>query len=133
MKPQGRITDTHFVISNQAQEPQKNYKNLVIIFVLLSLILTGSVAAYFLYKTQLKPEPSPTSPPKSNVGVGCKIGGCSGELCIDANSEDVYSICIYNPMYDCYKTATCEVQENGECGWTETSELQQCLDKFEKH
>ncbi|MDX1535185.1 MAG: Gmad2 immunoglobulin-like domain-containing protein [Candidatus Spechtbacterales bacterium] len=55
---------------------------------------------------------------------GCVIGGCSGEICSD---KEMSSACVYKEEYACYKTATCEKQENGECGWTKTKELNQCL------
>jgi hypothetical protein len=37
------------------------------------------------------------------------------------------STCEYTERYACYKTAKCEVQTSGECGWTQTSELTQCI------
>lgn len=55
----------------------------------------------------------------------CRPTGCSGQICSD---EDVASTCEYLPEYDCYKTAVCERQENGECGWTMTDELRACLE-----
>ncbi len=107
---------------------QKSKKRIIII-VLVVILATAvlGIGGYFSY-TKFIVKPSPNS----NARAGCKVGGCSSELCVDEDSENVYSICIYSPMYDCYKTATCEKQDNGECGWTETSELQQCLEKFEK-
>ncbi len=56
----------------------------------------------------------------------CYIGGCSSELC--TNTEGAASICIYNRQYDCYRTAICERQLSGECGWRMTEELQKCLE-----
>lgn len=55
----------------------------------------------------------------------CYIGGCSSQLCTDA--PDALSTCEYKPEYSCYKSATCERQSNGACGWTETIELTSCL------
>jgi eight-cysteine-cluster-containing protein len=55
---------------------------------------------------------------------GCVIGGCSGQVCSD---EDVITDCAYREYYICYANAQCERQTNGECGWTMTNELQQCL------
>jgi eight-cysteine-cluster-containing protein len=54
----------------------------------------------------------------------CKRSGCSGEVCADAN---VITPCIWRPEYRCYKKALCEMQSNGTCGWTLTSDLQACL------
>lgn len=55
----------------------------------------------------------------------CYIGGCSAQLCTDA--PDALSTCEYRPIYTCYKSATCERQSSGTCGWTETTELTSCL------
>ena len=78
-----------------------------------------------------KVQPSPTESVGSTqryIGEGCKVGGCSSELCLNEDSEDIYSICIYSPTYECYKTARCEKQANGKCGWSQTEELKACLD-----
>lgn len=55
----------------------------------------------------------------------CYVGGCSAELCTD--SPGAVSPCLYHPSYGCYKSATCERQSNGSCGWTETAALKACL------
>jgi len=55
----------------------------------------------------------------------CRRGGCSGQLCTD--QPDVASTCEWREEYACYQTAVCERQISGECGWRETSQLQQCL------
>ncbi|OHA80319.1 MAG: hypothetical protein A2675_00695 [Candidatus Yonathbacteria bacterium RIFCSPHIGHO2_01_FULL_51_10] len=62
------------------------------------------------------------TPPVANP---CVVGGCSNEICSD---ESVIGICIYREEFACYRTAKCERQENGSCGWTETLELRMCLD-----
>lgn len=55
----------------------------------------------------------------------CYVGGCSGQICSD--KPDAISTCEYTEAYACYKTATCERQLNGQCGWTETASLRTCL------
>ena len=55
----------------------------------------------------------------------CYVGGCSGQICSD--QEGVISTCEWREEYACYRTATCEVQTDGNCGWTQTTELQACL------
>ena len=55
----------------------------------------------------------------------CFVGGCSGQVCSD--EEGVITTCEYRPEYACYQAATCEVQDDGHCGWTQTEELQSCL------
>ncbi|PJE50490.1 MAG: hypothetical protein COV29_03725 [Candidatus Yanofskybacteria bacterium CG10_big_fil_rev_8_21_14_0_10_36_16] len=57
---------------------------------------------------------------------GCIVTGCSGQVCAD---EEMITTCEYLPEYACYKTATCERQSNGECEWTMTEELTECLGK----
>lgn len=59
--------------------------------------------------------------------AGCKIGGCSGQLCLNESDEDVLTTCEYRAEYACYKNAKCERQDNGMCGWTPTEELVSCL------
>lgn len=55
----------------------------------------------------------------------CYIGGCSSQVCSD--TPGAVSTCVYNAAYACYRTATCERQSNGACGWTQTPALQACL------
>lgn len=57
----------------------------------------------------------------------CFIGGCSSQIC--SNQPDMASDCMYREEYACYQTAICEVQETGECGWTDTPTLRSCLAK----
>ena len=54
----------------------------------------------------------------------CIKTGCSGQICAD---HEVVSTCEYRPEYECYKKATCERQANGDCGFTKTKELTNCL------
>lgn len=55
----------------------------------------------------------------------CYKGGCSGQLCSD--QEGMISTCEWTARYACYQTAACEVQETGDCGWTMTPELGNCI------
>ncbi len=55
----------------------------------------------------------------------CYVSGCSSQICSD--SEDVISTCEWRSSYACFATARCEPQPDGECGWTPTKELTQCL------
>ena len=56
---------------------------------------------------------------------GCIVTGCSGHVCSD---KDVTTTCEYREEYACYKSAVCERQEDGMCGWTQTKTLQECID-----
>jgi hypothetical protein len=55
----------------------------------------------------------------------CFVGGCSGQICSD--QEGAISTCEWKAEYACYATATCERQTEGQCGWTDTTELSSCL------
>jgi len=69
-------------------------------------------------------EPPLSTPPGA---AGCVVGGCSQELCTDASAEPMASICMYRAEFACYKSAVCERQVDGKCGWTQTPELKRCL------
>jgi len=83
---------------------------------------------------QPKPEPDTLSPnpiidtrPGTTTSTeGCYVGGCSGQIC--SEERDVASNCEWKDRYACYRTAVCERQSTGECGWTQTPELQSCLE-----
>jgi hypothetical protein len=58
----------------------------------------------------------------------CVVGGCSGQLCIEEDGFGVTN-CMWSESYACYKDfGKCERQPNGNCGWSQTPELKQCLD-----
>lgn len=54
----------------------------------------------------------------------CVRAGCSGQLCAET---PLVSTCEFKPEYACYQKATCERQKNGQCGFTPTEDLVQCL------
>jgi hypothetical protein len=56
----------------------------------------------------------------------CYVGGCSGQLCGD-QPNNMVTDCAYNPGFACYSTASCEQQTDGNCGWTPSKELTDCL------
>lgn len=65
---------------------------------------------------------------KLGDGAGkCFVGGCSSQLCTDR--DDIASTCEWLEEYACFRTATCERQADGACGWTETPELRACLEE----
>lgn len=68
--------------------------------------------------------PETTVPPVQTAK--CYVGGCSGQICSD--NEGMVSTCEYREEYACYKTAKCERQQNGQCGWTNTPALNMCLE-----
>lgn len=54
----------------------------------------------------------------------CRRTGCSGQICSDS---DIITTCEYRAEFTCFQNARCERQQNGTCGFTQTSELQSCL------
>jgi hypothetical protein len=65
------------------------------------------------------------------VKDGCAVGGCSSQLCGDKDTmDDTATTCEYALEYACYQVATCERQSSGQCGWTMTPELTQCLNSM---
>lgn len=60
-----------------------------------------------------------------NDKSGCRATGCSGQLC--ANS-DIMTTCEFRPEYSCYKNAECALQSSGNCGFTPTEELNNCVE-----
>ena len=61
-------------------------------------------------------------------GEGCVRAGCSDHLCVE-EGMDIASTCEWRPVYECYQQATCERQENEQCGFTPTHELVECLER----
>jgi len=57
-------------------------------------------------------------------GSDCIVAGCSGQVCADV---PVPTTCEMRAWYPCFRTARCERQASGACGWTPTPELEACL------
>ena len=105
------------------------------------LIILSSVAILFsLFFIVVKPhkitnETPPAPSPIINPAVetytekGCVIGGCNKEVCQNENAEPIITACVYRPEFDCYKNAKCEIQNDGDCGWTKDDELTSCLEE----
>lgn len=56
----------------------------------------------------------------------CVRSGCGGELCTEPGN-DMATICVARPEHACYRSAACERQPNGQCGWTQSRQLRACL------
>lgn len=61
------------------------------------------------------------------ASTSCKKTGCSSTMCIDSNMPDIVTTCEFKPEYACYQQAECKVQDDGNCGFTQTAQLTQCL------
>ena len=73
------------------------------------------------------------TPTKQTSGSpACKRAGCSGELCVAADSDQLVTACEWKPHFACYDDAECAVQEDGRCGWTDTEQLRTCLETASK-
>jgi hypothetical protein len=77
---------------------------------------------------------TPTVTEKSKLSGQIEKGGCiiisscNRTICVD---EPRMPVCgDVRPEYACYQNAICERQTDGKCGWTQTKELKECLEKF---
>ncbi len=61
------------------------------------------------------------------ANIACVVGGCSGQRCVQQGGPGMITTCEWRAEYACYQRATCEVQADGKCGWTETPALTSCL------
>lgn len=73
------------------------------------------------------PDMCPPSTEPATSSKACKTGGCNGELCLDTDSPDIVSICLWKDEHACYQYSRCERQPNGQCAWTQTPQYLSCL------
>jgi len=68
-------------------------------------------------------------PSGATVTGGCALAGCSSQLCVEGDeAADIITTCEFRPEYACYQQyGLCERQATEQCGWTETTELEQCI------
>jgi hypothetical protein len=59
-------------------------------------------------------------------GGGCTRQGCGNTVCAEADAE-IMTTCLYAPWHDCLTDAACTRQPNGQCGFSQTPELEACL------
>ncbi len=62
----------------------------------------------------------------------CVVAGCSNETCVDVKhlSEPNARACIVKPERSCYTNlGECKRQPTGQCGWTPSAALAQCVAK----
>lgn len=82
------------------------------------------------FATSTEPVTTPTSTPETTpiVAGGCATAGCSNELCVEeSEAANIVTTCVYRAEYACYRSARCERQQTGRCGWTQTAALRACL------
>lgn len=90
------------------------------------VILAGVGIAMAYWNTEQPVNSSLDNANQPAEAVTCVVGGCNGELC-GKEGDLLASNCFYRAEHACYKSATCEVQASGSCGWTQTKELQECI------
>ena len=60
----------------------------------------------------------------------CLVGGCSGQLCYDPNTDSGISTCEFKPEYACYADANCgPYGPAGSCAWEQTDALTTCIEE----
>jgi hypothetical protein len=59
----------------------------------------------------------------------CFKTGCSSQVCSD---RKVVTTCEFRPEYECYQKAECKRQTDGNCGFTKTRELTECLARVKR-
>lgn len=63
-----------------------------------------------------------------NNDAECVVGGCSGQLCVEAGGNDGVSTCEWREEYACYQQhGVCERGADNQCGWRATQALQDCV------
>jgi hypothetical protein len=63
--------------------------------------------------------------------TSCVRSGCGGILCTEASKATAPDAsCNIQPHFACFDDAVCEVQGNGQCGWTQSDSLSACLINF---
>ncbi len=89
-----------------------------------ALALVASLVGGCLFEVPFGKDRPDGAVPDGGAAAACRPSGCSGQICADT---DQASTCEWNERYACYRSATCERQSDGHCGWTPTAELTACL------
>lgn len=81
-------------------------------------------SALVLVACQIVPPLAAESQPQPEA-KSCVVSGCSGQVCSEGQA---ITTCIWREEYACYRSARCERDAAGKCGWRRTEELQACLE-----
>lgn len=97
-------------------------------FIILAATLVIIISTLIIFTT-LKNSPSNNYSDELN---GCIKAGCSGQLCIEKKDDATEGVtdCKWKESYKCLKSASCERQKTGKCGFTQTKESTKCLDEL---
>ena len=92
------------------------------IFFFVGSLLIGGAILYLIYVSN-------GWGMKQVLEDGCMITGCSGTGCTETEEfqqQPYTTSCEWKSEYACFRTARCERQSDGRCGWTKTLQLQTC-------
>lgn len=123
------IKETEYEKESLTDQIDKN-KPLLIAALAAAFMLSFTVFATYnsFLSTKLTRQQIPPRLKQVQQTLGdCVISGCNSEICAE---EEMASACLYLEKFACYKSATCEAQESGKCGWTFDEELSSCLEQF---
>ncbi len=114
-------------MSEQTEQSSRWGTGATIIFIALGVMLAFFIvyAIYQAYQDSIPPEITFEEKDVPDRGA-CVPGGCSGELCIFEGLE-ITSTCVIKPEYECLQLTTCELLDEGGCGWVETEEYLSCV------
>jgi hypothetical protein len=124
------------------------------IFGLLALVVVFNWLTKQVLTSSTNPTPQPLSELEQNLSVAtssatptplplsnellppaaeCVRAGCSGQLCVDASFalDGMITTCQWQAEFACYQEASCEVQADGRCGFTQSPTLTECLRQYQ--
>lgn len=115
---------------------RKNQRGVIHIALILIIVGLIGVVGFFAYKNsqprELTPEEQERLPPiQQEATESCVQAGCN---CLSESLAALAGIDLCAdqqlPKLTCYDQATCERQGDGECGWTQTANLDRCLQQY---
>lgn len=101
-------------------------KTMTRLFLIVSFLTVAACGGSQSKSEEPATETPATTEPAPTQGAACEAQGCGNTICGEAGAG-IVSTCEWKAEYACYKTATCERQADGSCGWTQTGELTACL------
>ena len=70
---------------------------------------------------------APSAPIDAASSATCVVSGCNNQVC---DTQPRLSTCDHRPEYRCRVHSPCEVQPDGQCGFTETEAYQRCISQL---
>jgi len=122
-------------MNKQNDEEVKIFVWLMLGFGALIVIVVVIIIFFSIFSFRIGNESVDSVPVQPTVKQkSCIVAGCSNQLCVEKGG-DISSTCEFKEEYACYsKTrAVCEVQGDGNCGWTPSDELTLCIKETRKN